>query len=286
MQPAAGSPSRSARKYRAPLSGPESASASARSRASAVLVLSSYHCCISPRTASKPTSRTGAGASPRRSASRRSTMITSRSALQPAASKPFTSESPPRSTSILRWRRPAAAWRRSASASSSSAEAPAASSTTRRLTSHLAGCAGVKNATPCANGSARAVTRSNSARRYARRRPRSVVPVGATRTPDHDLVPLDRDLHRPVPGPVLGVDRVVLDGGVEPEPVALLAMVEGALERLAGAAPGAGAAAAAGAAGGGPGALPPPLPPPRRRPLRGAGLGPPPPAGPPPPPPR
>jgi len=40
---------------------------------------------------------------------------------------------------------------------------------------------------------------------------------------------------------VLGVDRVVLDGGVEPEAVALLAMVEGALERLA-AAPSPGAA--------------------------------------------
>ena len=36
---------------------------------------------------------------------------------------------------------------------------------------------------------------------------------------------------RPVAGPVLGVDGVVLDGGVEPQPVALLAVVEGALER-------------------------------------------------------
>src|SRR4051812_16798461 len=213
-------------------------------------MLSPYHCSISARTASKPTSRTGAGASPRRSASPRSTMITSRSALQPAASKPLTRGSPPRSTSTLRWRRPAGAWRRSASASRSSAEAPAASSTTRRLRSHLVGCAGVKNATPCPKGSARAVTRSKCARRCARRRPRSVVPVAATRAPDHDLVLLDRDLHRPVARPVLGVDRVVLDRGIEPEPVALLAMVEGALERLAGAAPGAAAAAAAGAPAG------------------------------------
>src|SRR5215213_2377521 len=210
-------------------------------------MLSSYHCCISGRTASKPTSRTGAGASPRRSESRRSTMITSRSALQPAASKPLTRGSPPRSTSTLRWRRPAGACRRSASASRSSSEAPAASSTRRRLRSHLAGCAGVKNATPCSKGSARAVTRSNRDRRYARRRPRSVVSVAATRAPDHDLVLLDRDLHRPVAGPVLGVDRVVLDGGVEPQPVALLAVVERALERLA-AAPAAAAAAAGGAA--------------------------------------
>ena len=35
-----------------------------------------------------------------------------------------------------------------------------------------------------------------------------------------------------VAGPVLGVDGVVLDGGVEPQAVALVAVVEGALERL------------------------------------------------------
>ncbi len=33
-------------------------------------------------------------------------------------------------------------------------------------------------------------------------------------------------------GPVLGVERVVLDRRVEPEAVAVLAVVEGALERL------------------------------------------------------
>ena len=38
---------------------------------------------------------------------------------------------------------------------------------------------------------------------------------------------------RPVAGPVLGVDRVVDDRRVEPQPVALLAVVEGALERAA-----------------------------------------------------
>src|SRR4051794_5527648 len=48
---------------------------------------------------------------------------------------------------------------------------------------------------------------------------------------DHDLVLLDRDLDGPVARPVLRVDRVVLDGGVEPQAVALLAVVEGALER-------------------------------------------------------
>ena len=48
---------------------------------------------------------------------------------------------------------------------------------------------------------------------------------------DDDAVLFDEHLDRPVPGPVLGVDRVVLDGGVEPQPVALLAVVEGALQR-------------------------------------------------------
>ena len=45
---------------------------------------------------------------------------------------------------------------------------------------------------------------------------------------------------------MLGVDRVVLDGGIEPQPVALLAMVEGPLELARGGlAPPAPAAAAA-----------------------------------------
>ena len=46
------------------------------------------------------------------------------------------------------------------------------------------------------------------------------------------LVGLDRHRHRAVAGPVLGVDGVVLDGRVEPEAVALLAVVERALELL------------------------------------------------------
>src|SRR5215216_6486188 len=49
---------------------------------------------------------------------------------------------------------------------------------------------------------------------------------------DHDPLGLHRDRHRAVAGPVLGVDRIVLDRRVEPEPVALVAVVEGALERL------------------------------------------------------
>ena len=61
---------------------------------------------------------------------------------------------------------------------------------------------------------------------------------------NHDLILFDRDLDRPVTGPVLGVDRIVLDGGVEPQPVALFAVVERRLERR-GLAPGAAAPAAA-----------------------------------------
>ena len=94
----------------------------------------------------------------------------------------------------------------------------------------MVGCSGVKKAVPCAKASARLVVRSNCARRCARRRASSVA-VAATGAADDDLVLLDRDLDGPVARPVLRVGRVVLDGGVEPQPVALLAVVEGPLER-------------------------------------------------------
>ena len=58
-----------------------------------------------------------------------------------------------------------------------------------------------------------------------------VVRVLAAGAPDHDLILLDRDLDRTVAGPVLGVDRIVLHGGVEPQAVALVAVVERRLER-------------------------------------------------------
>ena len=61
--------------------------------------------------------------------------------------------------------------------------------------------------------------------------------------PDHDLVLLDRDDDGAMPCPVLGVDGIVLDVGVEPEAVALLAVVERALERTGVAAAGATTAA-------------------------------------------
>src|SRR5918994_6701810 len=48
---------------------------------------------------------------------------------------------------------------------------------------------------------------------------------------DHDPVGLDRDGHGPVAGPVLRIHGIVLNRGVEPEPVALVPVVERALER-------------------------------------------------------
>ena len=72
-----------------------------------------------------------------------------------------------------------------------------------------------------------------------RRRRRRVVVADAL---DDDLVGLDRHLDLAVPGPVLGVDAVVGDRRVEPQAVALVAVLEGALVR--GRLPGAGATAA------------------------------------------
>src|SRR5215203_5547615 len=74
-----------------------------------------------------------------------------------------------------------------------------------------------------------------------------VVVLVAAGAADDDLILLDRHLDGAVAGPVLGVDGVVLHGGVEPQAVALLAVVEGRLERAraalarAAAAPGAAA---------------------------------------------
>ena len=47
---------------------------------------------------------------------------------------------------------------------------------------------------------------------------------------DDYAVLLDFHLDGPVPGPMLGVDGILLDGGIEPQTVALLAVVEGSLE--------------------------------------------------------
>ncbi len=81
--------------------------------------------------------------------------------------------------------------------------------------------------------------------------PRPIVVVVGVRlagAADHDLILLDRHLDGPVAGPVLGVDGIVLDGGIEPQSVALLAVVEGRLQRAGGAAAAAASASAAAAA--------------------------------------
>src|SRR5512132_153024 len=64
------------------------------------------------------------------------------------------------------------------------------------------------------------------------------------RAGDHDPLGLDDDLDGAVSCPVLRVDGIVRHGGVEPQPVALLAVVEGALEFAAAASPPAPATAA------------------------------------------
>src|SRR4051812_33207398 len=115
----------------------------------------------------------------------------------------------------------------------------------------MSGSCSSKSATPSGCSSTRpaarrSVSRQNAtARRAAASSLLAVVGLLAGAA-DDDAVLLDRHLDGPVPGPVLGVDGVVGDGGVEPQPVALLAVVEGAFERgRRRAAPGPAAASAA-----------------------------------------
>src|SRR4051812_35656504 len=96
------------------------------------------------------------------------------------------------------------------------------------------------------------MARSKASARVSRgSRPSVVVLRAFAGTPDHDAVGLDDDLDLALAGPVLGVHRIVRDGRVEPQPVALLAVVERALERprRPGRAPAAPTAAAAAALG-------------------------------------
>ena len=117
-------------------------------------------------------------------------------------------------------------------------------STRTTLTSRTHGTPWWNTAVPQGRGSVRSATASSIAHRCATMRSRSVVVVlVAAGAADHDLVLLDRDLDGAVAGPVLGVHGVVLDGGVEPQAVALLAVVERALERPGGLLAGAAAAA-------------------------------------------
>src|SRR4051812_39369939 len=103
------------------------------------------------------------------------------------------------------------------------------------LRTHTAGSASAKNASP----SGWSIDRSHAARRTLRSKSSArasacasvvVAVVLVAGTADHDLVPLDGAGHWPVPGPVLGIRGFVLDGGIEPQPVALLAVVERPLE--------------------------------------------------------
>src|SRR3954454_22184656 len=166
----------------------------------------------------------------------------------PGASRVAVSSS---NTSMRRCgRRP---WWRCTTCSSRSASRSGTGTSTRIVfRSAQAGKSSWKIALPQSSGTTRLAARSNGSARAAwARAERSgvVVVLGHAGTADHDLVLLDRDLDRTVAGPVLGVDGIVLDGGIEPQPVALLAVVERALERApygpaATGAPGGGAAAA------------------------------------------
>src|SRR5919198_764605 len=94
----------------------------------------------------------------------------------------------------------------------------------------------------------RSHTTACARRRQAIASPRATSVLGvvflAAGAPYHDLVLLDRDLHGAVARPVLGVHRIVLDRGIEPQAVALLAVVEGSFQRGRPARPAARAAAA------------------------------------------
>ena len=83
---------------------------------------------------------------------------------------------------------------------------------------------------PCSHGSSESHASASCARRQAIASVLVVVVLAATGTADHDLVFLDRDLDRAVTRPVLGVDRIILDGGIQPQAVPLFAVIEGAFE--------------------------------------------------------
>src|SRR4051794_32287377 len=150
---------------------------------------------------------------------------------------------------MRRWSRPSS--QSSATAAIGPAPRPGSGDSTRtRLKSQKVSMNVACTSVPAAHGSIRSQTASCLACRHAMARSRGVgsesrgvvgewAPLGSAvvvlvagpGAADHDLVLLDRDLDRPVAGPVLGVDGIVLHRGVEPQPVALLAVVEGALER-------------------------------------------------------
>src|SRR5690349_12745253 len=98
-----------------------------------------------------------------------------------------------------------------------------ASSTRRALQSQKSATVGVSRTLPCAHRWTASQATASCECRQAMASLVVRVVVAAPGATDHDLVFLDRDLHGAVTRPVLGVDGVVLDGGVEPQAVALLA---------------------------------------------------------------
>src|SRR4051794_10699692 len=184
---------------------------------------------------SSPTSSTSScrGAGPSRS------ITASRSAIQPAASKNGRMRAPARSswTSSLRCGESLS----SASAActrSTGSRSDASPSTRTKFASQKFGADGVRRTEPCAHGSTTSHCKESCECRHAiaaalRGSVFGVVlaPAGAA---DHDLVFLDRDLDGTVARPVLGVHGIILDGGVQPQAVPFLAVVERALERARG----------------------------------------------------
>src|SRR3954454_8787101 len=187
--------------------------------------------CVSSRPTSSTSSCQGAG--PSRS------ITALRSAIQPAASKNGRMRAPARSswTSSLRWRESlnnmSAACTRSTGSRSD-----ASPSTRTKLASQKFGADGVRSTEPCAHGSTTSHCNESCERRHAiaaaLRGSVFGVFLAPAGTADHDLVLLDRDLDGTVARPVLGVHGIILDSGIQPQAVSLLAVFERALERLRG----------------------------------------------------
>src|SRR5204862_2507661 len=113
---------------------------------------------------------------------------------------------------------------------------PAGPVTWSWLWTQTRGCASSNSSSPsgCATALCTAAASRSRSIASARCRSGSVVVVVAgvlAGAADDDLVLFDRHLDGPVAGPVLCVHGTVCDARVEPQAVALLAVVERALER-------------------------------------------------------
>ena len=204
-----------------------------------------------------------------RSVARRMPMKTSRVQSQPPAERPSASRSPvaSSSTNTRRWRRspwarsPLAAMRGGVEMRRRQALHP---EVVQRPVARMLSGGGRARPSGCVVEVAPArscCARSNASARARSGRQSSSSPASPGAA-DDDLVLFDRDLDGAVAGPVLGVDGVVGDGGVEPQPVALLAVVEACPRAASGGRRGARARDRRGARGGSA------LPGRRRRPRR------------------